>query len=88
MNFNFTAPKVTVDPAPFNAIGASIREKCNYGNKLNATLKLSNYKLKTILGRKLPDELIPEVCQHVTMMRENGWMTEDDEQWCIANNIK
>lgn len=85
MNFNFTAPTIKIDTTGIEAAGKTVRESVNAGNKLNATLKLSNYKMQTILGRKLPDELRPEVAQHVEMMRRNGWLTEADVQWCQEN---
>lgn len=87
MNLNFTVPTLKVDTSAIEATGKTVREALNSGNKLNATLKLSNYKIKTTLGRELPEELRPEVIQHVTMMRQNGWMTEADEQWCQENHI-
>ena len=87
MSLKISVPKIQIDTAPFQAVKKNIHQNLESGDKLLATMKLSEFKMKTILGKTLPEELRPEISKHIDMMRQNGWMTEADEEWCQENNF-
>lgn len=82
-----SVPTIQVDPAPFQSVKKTIRQNLESGDRLLAALKLSEFKMKTILGKQIPEELRPEVSKHIAMMCKNRWLTEDDMQWCHLNNF-
>ena len=91
MDFKIHIPKVEIDTATIKEAGKTVARATNEGSRLVASVNLSCYKQYTlpVLGRprELPEELCDEVTELVREMNANGWLEDDDIQWCHENNI-
>lgn len=79
--------KVEVDQRPFQEVSKRVTQGIAQGNKISMAIKLSSYKIKTTLGRELPEEDIPEVKALVKQMASNHWLDEEDMEWCEKHQI-
>lgn len=79
--------EVKIDTAAFNKIGEITKNAIEKSNSICDISKLTTFKMKTILGKKLPVEDILEVEKLVKEMYKKGNLTDEDVSWCIQNCI-
>ena len=79
--------KVEVDQRPFQEVSKKVSHGLENANKSAAVAALTSYRMKTTLGRALPEEDIPDVQALVEQMARNNWLTERDKEWCEKHGI-